>query len=252
MLTDEIKQSEAYKEFISYSTGSIPPKKSRVTSKPTCVDESDESDGEPAKRQLEEEDHLVLNELVGKFTTSSEGVGTVPEVPDDGKGSSTTKADTKIDWGLKDYSHQSDDEHVNEGDITWLSTDEEEKGNKDDDEDDNDRSIDIEEIDDERTDSENGEEEEEQANDDQAQEDQAEDDIVGTHVTMSQKEKPEVPRSSSSHSSSSNYATKAPNAPIPLSEALTAVLQRVSTPEKDVKELKQVDHTTVIVESIRS
>nr|GEX68524.1 hypothetical protein [Tanacetum cinerariifolium] len=48
-------------------------------------------------------------------------------------------------------------------------------------------------------------EEEEQANEDQAQENQVEGDIVGTLVTMSQKEKPEVPRSSSSHSLSSNY-----------------------------------------------
>ncbi|GKA15161.1 hypothetical protein Tco_0694908 [Tanacetum coccineum] len=33
-------------------------------------------------------------------------------------------------------SHQSDDEYVNEGDITWLSTDEEEKGNEEDNEED--------------------------------------------------------------------------------------------------------------------
>ncbi|GJX88438.1 putative reverse transcriptase domain-containing protein [Tanacetum coccineum] len=46
--------------------------------------------------------------------------------------------------------------------------------------------------------------------------------------------------------------TKTPDALGPLSEALTAVLQRVSTLEKDVKELKQVDHTIVIIESIRS
>ncbi|GKB33661.1 hypothetical protein Tco_0873062 [Tanacetum coccineum] len=38
----------------------------------------------------------------------------------------------------------------------------------------------------------------------------------------------------------------------PPSEAFNAVLQRVSTLEKDVKELKQVDHSVVIVESIRS
>ncbi|GKA23811.1 putative reverse transcriptase domain-containing protein [Tanacetum coccineum] len=38
-------------------------------------------------------------------------------------------------------------------------------------------------------------------------------------------------------------STKTPDALGPLSEALTAVLQRVSTLEKDVKELKQVDHT---------
>ncbi|GKC74766.1 hypothetical protein Tco_1120649, partial [Tanacetum coccineum] len=57
----------------------------------------------------------------------------------------------------------------------------------------------------EKLEEEKGDEEEEQDDDDQAQEDQAEDDIVGTLVTMSQKEKLKVPRSSSSHSLSSNY-----------------------------------------------
>ncbi|GKE08907.1 hypothetical protein Tco_1412458, partial [Tanacetum coccineum] len=80
MLTDDIKLSESYREFIDYSTGSIPPKKTRgngsqrkkqtVTSKKKSfisaddniipeldvalelgnVDESDESDCEPANR----------------------------------------------------------------------------------------------------------------------------------------------------------------------------------------------------------
>ncbi|GJU46767.1 hypothetical protein Tco_1204033 [Tanacetum coccineum] len=51
---------------------------------------------------------------------------------------------------------------------------------------------------------------------------------------------------------SSLPATKTLDAPIPPSEALTTVLQRVSTLKKDVKELKQVDHSIVILESIRS
>ncbi|GJU31058.1 hypothetical protein Tco_1174647 [Tanacetum coccineum] len=356
------KQSEAYKAFIAFSTGLIPPKKtigkgskgkkqpvtpkreslisaddniipepnvslelgkpiSKIESEiaeeerlPTGVDKSDESDGEPANRPtgrrrpsgvafidtssmskkksldrtlklkgiqvMSEEEQLVddakkaikaskealklqqqetgdssegagitlevPNELTGKFTTSSEGAGIVPKVLDE--------------------------------------------------------------------------------------EDQAEDDIVGILVTMSQKEKLEVPQSSSSRSLSSNYgnqflnvsfdtylvgiikdhadteinslfdvqiqleippvlsaplldllvsviplqitttttptpittpittppitpplpATEAPDAPVPLPKALTVVLQRVSTLEKEVKELKQVDHTTVILESIRS
>nr|GEU59561.1 hypothetical protein [Tanacetum cinerariifolium] len=57
-----------------------------------------------------------------------------------------------------------------------------------------------------------------------------------------------------------DQAIEALDAPGPLSEALDhttgplseAVLQRVSILEKNVKELKQVDHTTIIVESIRS
>ncbi|GKA12920.1 hypothetical protein Tco_0692466 [Tanacetum coccineum] len=299
----------------------------------------------------------VPDELTGKFTTSSEGAGIVPKVPNEGKGSYATKADAEIDWGLKDDSHQSNDEYVDEGEITWLFTDEEEKENEDNDGEDDDKRIDRAETKDKKTASENddqemtnvekivgekleeekGDEEEEQADDDQAQEDQAEDDIVGTLVTMSQKEKHEVPRSSSSHSQSLNYgnqflnissdtyldgfmkdhaeteinslldvqiqqkiplvlsaplldvlvsvippqkntkptplttpihtppitsmippvtsslpATKTPDAPIPPSEVLTTVLQRVSTLEKDVKELKQVDHSIVILESIKS
>ncbi|GKA44454.1 hypothetical protein Tco_0737178 [Tanacetum coccineum] len=39
---------------------------------------------------------------------------------------------------------------------------------------------------------------------------------------------------------------------VPKSEAFNAVLQRVSDLEKDVKELKQVDHTPAILESIKS
>nr|GEU31917.1 pentatricopeptide repeat-containing protein [Tanacetum cinerariifolium] len=50
----------------------------------------------------------------------------------------------------------------------------------------------------------------------------------------------------------SNNAIEAPDALGTLSEAFTVVLQRVSTLEKDVKELKQVDHTRIVVESIRS
>nr|GEW71397.1 hypothetical protein [Tanacetum cinerariifolium] len=115
------------------------------------------------------------DELTGKFTTSKEGAGIILEVPDGGK-----------------------------DEITWLSTDEEEKGTEDDDEVDDDRSIGIAKTNDERTyakngdqamtDAENivakklkeekGDEEEEQADDDQA-----EDDNVGILVTMSQKEK---------------------------------------------------------------
>ncbi|GKG28657.1 hypothetical protein Tco_0416022, partial [Tanacetum coccineum] len=65
---------------------------------------------------------------------SSEGAGITPEVPDEGKGKFATKADAEIDWGSEDDSHQSYDEYVDEGEITWLSTDEEEKSNEDDDE----------------------------------------------------------------------------------------------------------------------
>nr|GEX17291.1 hypothetical protein [Tanacetum cinerariifolium] len=219
MLTDEIKQSEAYKAFIAYSTGLIPPKKPRgksiskteaeiaeeerclheihehlVTAKPTGVDEFYESDGEPAKRPtrkrssgvafkdtlnvskkksldrsqklkgiqvMTEKEQLATNTkkaikarkeafiLQQQTEDSSEGAGITPEVLDDLTGKFTTLSEgagTVLEF---------DEELVNEGNITWLSTDEEENGNEDDYDDDDDRSIDIEETNDERTDSEN-------------------------------------------------------------------------------------------------
>ncbi|GJS00781.1 hypothetical protein Tco_0317289 [Tanacetum coccineum] len=61
MLTDDIKQSKTYQMFIKYSTVLIPPKKTRgkrsqckkaaVSPKPASVEESDESDAEPARKQ---------------------------------------------------------------------------------------------------------------------------------------------------------------------------------------------------------
>ncbi|GJV67654.1 hypothetical protein Tco_1483163 [Tanacetum coccineum] len=47
-------------------------------------------------------------------------------------------------------------------------------------------------------------------------------------------------------------ATVIPFAPAPNSEAFNDVVQRVFEMEKDVKELKQVDHSTTILESIKS
>ncbi|GJZ70743.1 hypothetical protein Tco_0634594 [Tanacetum coccineum] len=60
MLTNNIKQSETYQMFIKYSTGLIPPKKTKgkglqvkkvvVSSKLASVEVSDESDSEPARK----------------------------------------------------------------------------------------------------------------------------------------------------------------------------------------------------------
>ncbi|GKC06524.1 hypothetical protein Tco_0998134, partial [Tanacetum coccineum] len=139
-----------------------------VTAKPTCMEESDESNGEPANRltgkrrpfgitfrdtpreafrpQRQTRDSSkgdgttveVPDELTGK--TLNEVVGTVLEVPDEGKGSPATKADAKIDW------------------------DKEGKDDEDDDEEDDDKIIDIKETNDERTDSEYADQEMTDAN----------------------------------------------------------------------------------------
>nr|GEW35105.1 putative reverse transcriptase domain-containing protein [Tanacetum cinerariifolium] len=198
MLTDDIKNLEAYQAFIGYFTGLIPPKKSRelgksiskieadifeeerrlheiherlVTAKPTAVDESGESDGEATNRptgrrrssvivfrvtssvskkklldrshklkgiQVMTDEKLLADDTKKARKTSkeafilqqqTEGVGITPEVPDELTGKFTTSSE-----GV--------------GSVP--------KGNVDDDEDDDDKSIDIAETDDERTDSKNG------------------------------------------------------------------------------------------------
>nr|GEW42042.1 hypothetical protein [Tanacetum cinerariifolium] len=117
---------------------------------------------------------------------------------------------------------------------------------------DDDKSIDIKETDDERTDSNNGDQamtdmeknvakkteevqgdeeqaEEAQDDDDQDQKDQADDDIIGTLVTMSEKEKPKVPRSSSSYSLSSNDGNKFLN--LSSDESLVGTIKEITNVE---------------------
>ncbi|GJT69446.1 hypothetical protein Tco_1028732, partial [Tanacetum coccineum] len=152
--------------------------------------------------------------------------------------------------------------------------------------------IDAPKHDTDKTKEEEGDEEqakEDQDDDDQDQEDQADDDIIGTLVNMSQKEKAEVPRSSSSRTIKEttdaeinflldlHIQQEVPSvlsAPlldvlvsvihpqptttiIPLTviyrvlDLLPEVVQRVSALEKEVKELKQVDHSTAVLASVR-
>ncbi|GJZ51037.1 retrotransposon protein, putative, ty1-copia subclass, partial [Tanacetum coccineum] len=119
MLTDEIKKSEAYQAFIAYSTSLVPPKQTRVIAKPTSVDEYDESDREPANRPTGRR---------RPFGVASRDTSNVSK-----KKSLDRTQNLKGIQGSEDDSHQPDDEHVNEGNITWLSSDEEEKVNDDDD-----------------------------------------------------------------------------------------------------------------------
>ncbi|GKA43341.1 hypothetical protein Tco_0736065 [Tanacetum coccineum] len=270
-----------------------------VTAKPTSVDESD---GEPANRPTGRRRPSGINfrdtSNVSKkksldLSQKLKGIHVVTDeeqlVTDTKKAIKASKEVLRLQQQTEDSSEGAEVLDEGKDEITWLSTDEEEKGNEDDDEEDNDRSIDIEETDDERTDSENGDQamtnvdkniakkleeekgdkEEEQAIDDQAQKDQVENDIVGTLVTMSHKEKPKATTTTTPTPlttplptppitittqlvTSPLPATKTLDALVPLLEALTAVLKRVSTLEKDVKELKQVNHSIVIFKLIRS
>ncbi|GJS12758.1 hypothetical protein Tco_0407230 [Tanacetum coccineum] len=115
----------------------------------------------------------VPDESIGKFTTLSEGVGIVPEVPNEVKGSK----------------------------ITWLSIDDDEKANEDDDEYDDDRSIDIEETNDERSESENDDQEMTDA-----EEDYAKNRADSCHYVT--KGEADVSTSSSSRSMSLNYGNQ--------------------------------------------
>nr|GEW02328.1 hypothetical protein [Tanacetum cinerariifolium] len=147
MLTEEIKQTEAYQTFIKYSTGLIPPKKTRK--EVSCYSKACKS--WTHIRVLSEGAGVTLevpNESTSIFTTSSEGTDTISGVPDKVKGASRAKAAFALDWGSENKSGYFDEDTVDE-EIEWLSTDEEEKKQNDDDDD---KSIDIEKTnDDEET-----------------------------------------------------------------------------------------------------
>ncbi|GJV06144.1 hypothetical protein Tco_1343800 [Tanacetum coccineum] len=93
--------------------------------------------------------NMVPDESTIIFTTSSEGTGITPGVPDEVKGSSKAKVDSAINWGSENKSDYFDEAQVDEEEIKWVSTDEEEEKQDDqDDDDDDDRSLDIKETDD--------------------------------------------------------------------------------------------------------
>ncbi|GJW05879.1 retrovirus-related pol polyprotein from transposon TNT 1-94 [Tanacetum coccineum] len=133
MLTYDIKQSKTYQMFIKYSKGLIPLKKTRepyVTlelgksmSLTEAIEEEaarqlhatherivTESDPEPARRRPSG----VPNESTIILTTSSEGTGTKPGVPDKEKVTSEANADVILDWGSEEESEYSEEENVDE------------------------------------------------------------------------------------------------------------------------------------------
>ncbi|GJT10154.1 hypothetical protein Tco_0857196 [Tanacetum coccineum] len=245
----------------------------------------------------------VPDELTGKSTNSDEGASTSPEVPDESEDKSEARDDLD-DWGSTD-----DEEYLlaykdeKPKDISWQSTDDEESENDDEeDESDEDKSINIEKTNDERTDThdkdtvmgkakntvEQKEDEEHGADEEQKGDEHAGDEQVMVPVSTTQKERPSLLQSPSSHSVSLNFrnqflnspnaslivtvsvipetthqppstplvpplpATKIPSTQIPNSEALNSVVQRFTALEQAVKELKQDDHSASILALIRS
>ncbi|GJU30767.1 hypothetical protein Tco_1174356 [Tanacetum coccineum] len=235
------------------------------------------SEGTGASPGVPDESTVIL-------TTSSEGTGTKPGVPDEVKGASKAKAEYTLDWGSEEESEYSEEETVDE-EIEWLTTDEEEE-KKDDDEDD--ISIDIVKTDDdEETDDEfvhsdeyvhdNVDEEMKDTKDTETGKD--DDDITDVEKTDAEKTKVtngdleqagKLPLTSSSLSVNScnnsstsslylhyltctttNNTTVSP-ATTTVPDPLPGIAKRVSVLERDVQELKQVDHSAKILASIRS
>ncbi|GJU84481.1 hypothetical protein Tco_1292027 [Tanacetum coccineum] len=203
---------------------------------------------------------------------SSEGVGIVPEVPNEPK---DKLSDSSEGAGTSP-------ENIKELEVDWLFTDKDEE---------DDKSIDIQETDDERTEFDNDDVEmadvtktnadkaEEEENVEKAEEEKKEEELKGDDqdkneqevgpVMVTHKDKPDLhPLHEVLVSVISNPTTlpttPAPitpppatktEAPIPLSsesETLTAVLQRLSAVEQEVQELKQVNQSDLIFEAIRT
>ncbi|GJS89312.1 hypothetical protein Tco_0771948 [Tanacetum coccineum] len=167
ILTEGIKQSKSYQMFIKYSTGLIPPKKSRddnIILDPDIALELGKSISltdaaeEEAARQVHatherimtesdpeplEEDHRKINRSQPHAGGSSEGTGSKPRVPDESivtPTSSNEGTDTKPE---SEYTEEDNDDE----NIEWVDTNEEEENNDDDD----DKSIDLEKTNDEET-----------------------------------------------------------------------------------------------------
>ncbi|GKC30352.1 hypothetical protein Tco_1037646, partial [Tanacetum coccineum] len=274
--------------------------------------------------------NMVPDGSIVIFTTSSEGTGITLGVPDEVKGSSKAKVDSAIDWGSENKSDYSDEAQVDEEEIKWVSTDEEEeKQNDQDNDNDDDRSLDIKETDDDEKIDDEFVHGDEYVHDDMDKEiKDAEDNETGkddeeiTDAKKIEATKGEyeqagklLPISSSLHvsfgfgnqflnlssdiflivsvileqttptpsltlptetpvstvhppppivsaiSSVQQQTTTIPTPPITIIapsvtttvlDPLPAIVQRVSELEKDVNELKQVDHSSTILATIRS
>nr|GEX46328.1 hypothetical protein [Tanacetum cinerariifolium] len=142
MLTKAIKQSECYLMFIKYSTGQIPPKKSRGKDILQALKESKTSKRQPGTGGSSEGTSTipgVLDESTVVSATSKEGNGTKPGVPN--KENDITEENVILEWGSEQESEYSEEDQL----------DDKEKDDKDDDVDDeaNDHISDYKDTDDE-------------------------------------------------------------------------------------------------------
>nr|GEV49757.1 hypothetical protein [Tanacetum cinerariifolium] len=290
MLTNDIKQSETYQMFIKYSTGLIPSnitrgkgsqgKKAADSLKPTSVELSNESDSKPARKQT------GSRRVIKKKVSISAKDNIIPE-PDValelGKSISLTvaaeeKATRQVHATHERIVTQSDLEPARRiplgiafRDTSNVSKkmshdpyqklkDEEKK-----DDDDEDKSIDIEKTDDEEADGEfmqddvdkemKDVEDAESGNGDEEITNTTKADAEKTKEVKDDNKKAELPLSSSSLSVSSGFdPTRDTTDPVSINPhyPLPAISQIVSVMEKDVQEIKVVDHTILLLASLRS
>ncbi|GJR02657.1 hypothetical protein Tco_0525641 [Tanacetum coccineum] len=320
LITDEIKNTEAYKTFIGISTCLIPPKKGRgKVAQGTKVvgipkKETVDSKKKRPKKKVSIRDEFNTPSAPKKKTMDSskklKGIELLSEAAqfeiDTQKAIKTSRCESR-------FQHQSGGS--SEGTSLRLEVpDEPYEKSADSDE----GAGTSPETDDERTDTdvedqvkgvaemniveeaeeENIERVEKQKDDEElkADEEQKEDDQTGNEqlvvpISTIQKETPNLLQSTSSRSVSSNFdvphiqqepfhdvkvsvipeptqipptippttppapplpATQIPSTQIPNSEAVNSVVQRFTKIEQAVKELKQADHSTTILASIRS
>ncbi|GKF04021.1 hypothetical protein Tco_0034689, partial [Tanacetum coccineum] len=171
---------------------------------------------------------VVAASKVEQHVNSDEGAGTSPDVLIESQDKSEARDDLD-DWGSTDdeeYLLAYKDEKPKV--IPWQSTDDEEfENDNEEDECDEDKSINIEKTDDERTDThakdtimgkaektvEQKEDEEHGADEEQKGDEHAGDEQVVVPVSTTQKERPSLLQSPSSHSVSSNFHNQFNNSP---------------------------------------
>ncbi|GJT45633.1 retrovirus-related pol polyprotein from transposon TNT 1-94 [Tanacetum coccineum] len=213
----------------------------------------------------------VPNESKVVPATSSEGTGTIPGVLDEEN--VTSEENVILVWGSEQESEYSEEDQGDDEEVDWIDSNEDEE-TKDDANDD--KSIDLEMTNDEETDDEfvQGDE---QVNDDEDEEmtnaeveesgngdveisDAAKVDVENTKEVKDDAKKTELPPTSSSLSVSSAPIPTPPiiiDAPtittaVPESDALSAVQLRVAKLEKDVSELKKIDHSVEALDTLKS
>ncbi|GJS09700.1 hypothetical protein Tco_0366496 [Tanacetum coccineum] len=189
-------------------------------------------------------------------TCSSEGAGEIDTLLSDDERIEYDKEKAKSEKADDEEKH--DDDEIADEEETH---DERTESEKNDQEIDDAEKIDAEQKIEEKVD-------EEQTRDNQAEkDDQAEDDQVAALISVTQKENPKVPLSTSSHSLLSNYViptmttpTSSTTPPTTEVQATTvtatnpspAVLQRLLELEKKVEALSKVDYSEAIEESVQA